>query len=254
MLDSNDPYERIFWSADVPDATTLLARLDEMPELKWVKIDQLFFLKNGWDIFAELRARGLKIFCDAKSIEIPTKLRQIAKTIIDKTGGVDMLNCMAGGLSNRDFTNPDVEMRDGLRQFADVCLAPGVAPCSVTVLTTKDPKTVGKEFDGRTPVEQVLFYLPYLRAGGFTDVVCSPQEIQAIRRDTGFASLNLNTPGVRPEWSVKGDQARVTTPLVAILAGADRLVIGRPITDQSKFGGPANNLRAIAEEVGVALT
>ena len=80
-------------------------------------------------------------------------------------------------------------------------------------------------------------------------VVCSPREIEVVRRACG-ADFLIVTPGVRPAGTVLADQRRVMTPLEAIRAGADILVIGRPITAAAD---PVAAARAIAEEVAPAL-
>ena len=88
----------------------------------------------------------------------------------------------------------------------------------------------------------MLVYVGILQECGFTDVVCSPDEVAAIRSVPDFADLNLNTPGIRLPDAAADDQARKNTPEGAVAAGATRLVIGRPITN----GVSADNLAAIA--------
>lgn len=242
---SSNPYEKIIWSADVKNVATLLEWLDQMPELRYVKIDRAFVDDNGWDVFGELENRRVKVFDDAKISEIPIKLAAVAAIHIRRARPW-MLNCMATSLSNADF-NQDSLNWDGLKLFAKTCLENDVRPCAVTVLTSKTPEVIANEFNGRTSTDQVLYYVEQLRAAGFTDVVCSPQEAAAIRKDSHFDSMRLNTPGVRPVSSDAGDQARIMTPAMALAAGADRLVIGRPITNGP--GTPAENLAAIAQEI-----
>jgi orotidine-5'-phosphate decarboxylase len=79
--------------------------------------------------------------------------------------------------------------------------------------------------------------------------VCSPHEIQPLRERLG-AEFLLVTPGIRPAWSVAGDQKRVMTPEEAARAGADYLVIGRPITGDAD---PAAAARRIAAEVAAGV-
>jgi orotidine-5'-phosphate decarboxylase len=81
---------------------------------------------------------------------------------------------------------------------------------------------------------------------GIRGVVASPQEISLLRQVFG-AGLTIVTPGVRPEWAAANDQQRTLTPRAAIAAGADYLVIGRPITAQVN---PAEAARKIADEIG----
>ncbi len=159
-----------------------------------------------------------------------------------------MLGCMAGAQSSGRLTHRDSEQIDGLKRFADACHGAGTRPCGVTVLTSKTPEAVKREFNGRDPIEQVLYYVEMLLGCGFTDVVCSPRELSAIRGERRFDGLDLNTPGIRPAGSETGDQARADTPEAALAAGATRLVIGRPITT----GDPAENLKNIVASIAAA--
>lgn len=241
-----DPVERIIWSADVSDEETLMGHLDRMPDLKVVKIDRLFVTDVGLGVIDRLNERGIQVFDDAKIIEIPSKTVGIAKKHLAHKPW--MLNCMAGVQSSGLLTHEDPEKVDGLKRFADACHEAGTKPCAVTVLTSKTGDVVGSEFNGRDSMEQVLYYVEALLECGFTDVVCSPKELPAIRAEGRFDSLDLNTPGIRPAGSDAGDQARADTPEGALAAGATRLVIGRPITT----GDPAENLKNIVASITAA--
>jgi orotidine-5'-phosphate decarboxylase len=80
-------------------------------------------------------------------------------------------------------------------------------------------------------------------AAGARAIVCSPQEVAAVRAEVGYAAT-LITPGVRPAGSDAGDQKRIATPQQAIADGADLLVIGRPITGSSDIGLAAEQIAA----------
>jgi orotidine-5'-phosphate decarboxylase len=240
-----DPLDRIIWSADVPDEVALMAHLDQMPELRIVKVDRLMATEAGLGIVDRLNDRGVRVFDDAKIIEIPSKVVGIAgKHLAHRPW---MLNCMAGVQSSGVLEDPDPNKVDGLKRFAQACHDAGTKPCGVTVLTSKRADVVTGEFNGRGAVEQVLYYIEALLESGFTDVVCSAQELTAIRGESRFDGLALNVPGIRPRGSDVGDQARVDTPSAALEAGADRLVIGRAITT----GDPSENLNRIVDEIAV---
>ncbi len=241
-----DPLEHIIWSADVPDEAALTRHLDGMPDLRLVKVDRLLATEAGLGIVDRLNERGLRVFDDAKIIEIPSKIVGIAAKHLAHRPW--MLNCMAGVQSSGVLSDPDPEKVDGLKRFAQACHDAGTKPCGVTVLTSKRAQVVEREFNGRAPVEQVLYYVEALLESGFTDVVCSAQELAAIRSERRFDRLELNVPGIRPRGSDVGDQARVDTPLAALEAGADRLVIGRAITS----GDPQQNLAGIVDEIAIA--
>jgi orotidine-5'-phosphate decarboxylase len=238
-----DALERIIWSADVPDEVVLMRHLDRLPDLRLIKIDRLFATMMGLGIVDRLAERGLRVFDDAKIIEIPSKAAAIARAHLAHRPW--MLNCMAGVQSSGIVNAPDPDQLDGLKRFADACRETDTKPCGVTVLTSKTSDLVRREFNGRDSVEQVLYYVEALLEAGFTDVVCSAAELEAIRSERRFDELALNVPGIRPHGSDVGDQARVDTPLSALRAGADRLVIGRAITT----GEPQRNLEAIVAEI-----
>jgi orotidine-5'-phosphate decarboxylase len=116
---------------------------------------------------------------------------------------------------------------------------------AVTVLTSLDDAdldAVGQH----TPAEQQVERLGALaRDCGIDGLVCSPREIARLRERLG-AGIALAVPGIRPTWSGVGDQKRITTPSDACAAGADLLVIGRPITGADD---PAAAARRIVEEI-----
>lgn len=238
---------RIIWSADVLDEAVLMSVLDQMSELQIVKVDRLFLEGRDFTVINRLQKdRGLRVFDDAKIIEIPSKMVAIAKKHLAHRPF--MLNCMAGGVSSRVLKHEDVEKIDALKRFADACHKVGTKPCGVTVLTSKTEEVVNEEFCNDN-MGQVLYYADVLLECGFTDIVCSPKELAAIRGESRFDELDLNTPGIRPSGSSTDDQARTDTPAAAIRGGATRLIIGRPITDGDD---PAKNLEAIAREIAAA--
>ncbi len=243
---TTDTYGRIIWSADVSSDAILLDVLWRIEYPIRVKIDRLYVRRNGDAIFEAIRQAGHEVFNDAKLIEIPSKLAELAKEEINRTRPW-MLNCMAGAISNGASKVDDERKElDGLKQFAEICLEKDVLPCAVSVLTSKAPDIVSDEFNGHTVVEQVVRYAYWLAEFGFTDMVCSPLEAAAIRRIPELNVLALNTPGVRMPGDAKGDQARVATPGQAVKDGVTRVVIGRPITGSDD---PVATIEAIAADI-----
>lgn len=238
-----EPLDRIIWSADEPDEAALMAKIEKMPALRYIKIDRAFMEGRDFTIFYRLQGRGLQIFDDAKIIEIPSKMEELAKKhVVHKPW---MLNCMAGGESSDILEDLDCEKVDGLKRFADVCNIAGVRACGVTVLTSKKQPVIQREFNGRTSQEQVLYYAELLLACNFTDIVCSPEEAKAIRSDARFNHMDLNCPGIRLPGEDAGDQARIDTPHGALASGVTRLVVGRPIT----VGDSAVNLQKFVDNI-----
>jgi orotidine-5'-phosphate decarboxylase len=110
--------------------------------------------------------------------------------------------------------------------------ATGCTVLGVTVLTSLNKANLDDFGITNTVEDTVLRLCETGLKNGINAFVCSPLEIDPIRERFG-KSVKLVTPGIRPEWSVKGDQKRVFTPSMAVSAGADFLVIGRPITQHA---------------------
>ncbi len=237
--------DRIIWSADGVSPPVLYDLLVQMTGLRQVKLDRLFVRKHGDRPIEHLTEQGFRVFNDAKLIEVPSKIFDL--TEVELAARPWMLNIMAGACSNGRFEfTPETTLKDldALKQFAELCREAGTLPCGVTVLTSKDDDTIEAEFNERTPIDQVLWYTNLLIDCGFTDVVCSPEEAQAIVDEFGTA-ISINTPGIRLPDSPPDDQARTKTPGEAIKAGATRLVIGRPISK----GNPAENIEKIVADI-----
>ena len=123
----------------------------------------------------------------------------------------------------------------------------------VTVLTSIDEGECVSIF-GTKPASAVINFVRMLLGEGADGVICSPREVEIIRSNSEFNDLVLVTPGVRPEWAAAGDQKRVMTPGEAIKAGANYLVIGRPITKPpAEIGSPVMAAQRISQEIEAAL-
>lgn len=220
----------VIWSADVETPADVLKTLDRVPELEMVKIDRPFVDEHGFGIFRELRERRKKVFDDGKIIEIPSKIVKDAKVHLRHQPW--MLNVMANGLSSGLLEADKDDEIEALKRFADVCLAAGTEPCVVTVLTSKTDDMVKLEYNERSRIDQVLEYLEIALDCGVTNFVCSTAELPAIRAESRFDGMQGNIPGIRLPGSDSHDQASVGTPIGAIQAGANRLVIGRDLTGE----------------------
>ena len=229
--------DRIIWSADVK-AKELeeVIKSKALPEGTIIKLDRLFFEKYEKSYIDLCQDNGYPVFVDAKIVEIPSKVLEIAKIYLDYRPW--MLNVMAGaastGVTNRSFTRREEEI-DCLMRFAELCDMYGTRSCAVTVLTTKTPDLCVQEFR-RGPEGQVKTYVKMLDFAGMTDIVCSPNEIKLIRKKMGITDLDINTPGVRLPESATDDQARIATPHKAFSDGATRIIVGRPLTGTDEQG------------------
>ena len=134
---------------------------------------------------------------------------------------------------------------------AAVSAAPDTKIVAVTVLTSLGDDDLGM-IGLAGPVRDAVRRLAVLAVeAGARGLVCSPREVAAVRAEVG-PDITLITPGVRPAGSDAHDQARVATPEDALRAGADLLVIGRPITDAPDPGAAAAAIGASLRKVAVA--
>lgn len=183
-----------------------------------LKIGLEFITANGPDGVARIIDLGLPVFLDVKFHDIPNTVSGAIKAAGDL--GVAMLTLhLTGGPAMLDAA---VKAADSLRGQRPQLLG-------VTVLTSMDDADLDAIGVARSTEQQVLRLAKLARNAGLDGIICSPREIQPLKQVFGD-SLQLVVPGIRPAGSASGDQKRTLTPAEAIKAGADRLVIGRPIT------------------------
>lgn len=197
------------------DALAMAAQLD--PAQCRVKVGKELFTLCGPSVVEELQQRGFEVFLDLKFHDIPNTTTKAVQAAADL--GVWMVNVHASG-GRRMMES----CREGLEKFRT---PPKLI--AVTVLTSmegQDLRDIGVDVE---PIEHVKRLATLTNDSGLDGVVCSAQEVAAIR-DICPASFNLVTPGIRPLTAEKGDQKRVMTPQEAVSIGSDYLVIGRPIT------------------------
>lgn len=192
----------------------------------FVKIGMELFYGEGPDIVREIRARGHKIFLDLKLHDIPNTvnkaMRNLARLGVDMTnvhaaGTIDMMRAARGGLE------------DGAQGIAPLLIA-------VTQLTSTSEQRMQRELLIAASMEDtVAHYARNAQEAGLSGVVCSPLEVELVKRacGTGFYAV---TPGIRYPDGDAGDQSRITTPQRAREMGSDFIVVGRPIT---QAGDPA---------------
>ena len=217
--------------AEPGDALALVARLD--PAQCAVKVGNELFTAAGPDMVRALVQRGYRVFLDLKFHDIPNTVAQACAAATRL--GVWMLNVHALGGS---------AMLEAARRAVDVA-AQRPKLIAVTLLTSMgnaDLKEVGIEGDAAVVA---LRLAKLAQKCGLDGVVCSAQEATLLKRYCG-AGFCLVTPGIRPATSFANDQQRVMTPGAAIAAGAEYLVIGRPITQAPD---PAAALAAIQLEL-----
>jgi orotidine-5'-phosphate decarboxylase len=214
---------------DAPDLETA-ARWAGLvtPHVSTLKVGLELYLRYGPEVVASVRgASGVQIFLDLKLHDIPVTVAAAARAVARLRPALLTVHAAAGAAA--------------IRAAADA--APGTRVVAVTVLTSlgeADLQRIGLAGPASDAVRRLAALAVDAGAPGR---VCSPQEVAAVRSEVGDDIL-LVTPGVRPAGTETHDQARVATPEEALRAGADLLVIGRPITGAADPGAAAGAIAA----------
>ena len=239
-LNTEEAAARIIVALDVEreeEAYALVKLLS--PPVKYFKVGMRLFTACGPRILTTLKNLGVQIFLDLKFHDIPQTVSTTAQVVTRY--GVDMFNIHLSG--GREM------IRATVKAVRETALRQDVPPpliIGVTVLTSFNEKTLLAEAGIAGDLTGHVVHLAFMGAeSGLDGVVASPQEVEAIRNKCGENFLVV-TPGVRPLWSVQDDQQRVLTPLQALEAGADYLVIGRPIIRHSS---PETAVKKILAEI-----
>jgi orotidine-5'-phosphate decarboxylase len=203
------------------------------------KIGSQLFTAAGPALVREIVSAGERVFLDLKFHDIPNT---VAAAGVDATRlGVSIFNVHASGGSEmmRRTAQTVAEFADSQRLTRPFVIA-------VTVLTSADARTLAEVGYSSEPAELVSRLALLAEASGMDGVVASPREIGSIRSAVKQPGFIVVTPGVRPAGSSLFDQKRVTTPREAMIAGADYIVVGRPILEASD---PAQAAQQIVAEM-----
>ncbi|NEQ23625.1 MAG: orotidine-5'-phosphate decarboxylase [Microcoleus sp. SIO2G3] len=218
-----NPAEKIIVPLDVPSEAEAIAWIDRLPQVSFWKVGLELFVSSGPSILTTLKARQKRIFLDLKLHDIPNTMAGACRAAAKY--GVDLLTIHAA------------VGKDALKASQSAAESGAIATnqsppnlIAITVLTSLSARSLA--FELKIPLELPEYALEMAllaQESGLSGAVCSPQEVEQLRQICGDRFL-LVCPGVRPTWAEAGDQKRSLTPAQAIRAGADYLVIGRPIT------------------------
>jgi orotidine-5'-phosphate decarboxylase len=217
--------DRIIIALDVPTKEEGIALVSRLKDARTFKVGLELFTAEGPALFRKLKALRKDIFLDLKLHDIPNTVAGAVRSAFKH--GVQMMTIHASG--GREMM---AKAAEAARTAAEGGKNPKPILLGVTVLTSlkgPDLEEVGLTSD---VASQVLRLAGLAKAAGLDGVVCSPQEIEVLRREYG-RELVIVTPGIRPVWAAAQDQKRIMTPAEAVAKGADYLVIGRPITGAS---------------------
>jgi orotidine-5'-phosphate decarboxylase len=224
--------DRLVVALDVPTAEEALLLVDRLAGLAGMfKVGSQLFTASGPDLVRGLVARGEKVFLDLKYHDIPNTVAgavsaacRLGVSLVDvhALGGKAMMEAAVGAMP-----------------------AMGTRLLAITVLTSHDAAGLDELGVAGEVTDTVRRLALLAHAAEVDGVVASPQEVPIVREACGQDFL-IVTPGIRPAGARTGDQTRSATPATALKAGADLLVVGRPIIDAPD---PAAAARAILREM-----
>ncbi len=223
---------RLMVALDVPELNVALELVDRLgDQVEWYKVGKQLFTHYGPVVLKELKSRGRNVFLDMKFHDIPNTVAQAIRSAA--LIGADIINVHASG-------GPAM-----LAAAAEAGRETGKTVIAVTVLTSMDAEQLQALGIQATPAEQVLRLARLTQAAGLPGVVCSALELPMLRREFGSDFLTL-VPGIRPAGAAAGDQKRIMTPAQAAAAGANYIIVGRPIVAAPD---PATAAQAVLTEL-----
>ena len=229
-----EPRDRMIVALDLPsvdDARAMITKLGD--SVTFYKIGMELVYAGGLDLVRQLSSNGKKVFLDLKLHDIPNTVEKATQRVADL--GATFLTVHA-------FPQTMKAAVKGKGQSPLQILG-------VTVMTSYDDSDLIEAGYSMGVRDLVAHRAQQAKAIGINGLILSPEEVAGMRALIG-PSLTLITPGIRPKGSEKGDQKRVMTPGEAISAGADYLVIGRPITAATD---PKSIADAVVDEISSAL-
>ncbi len=221
--------DRLVVAVDLSQRDDILRLVDRLQGTAGVfKIGLQAFIANGPSIVREVVARGEKVFLDLKIHDIPNTAKHAVAEAASLGASITTVHA-AGGAA-----------------MLQACAHLSVLVLGVTILTSLDEADLLQIGFGGLPVDNAVRLALLAKESGLRGVVASPLEIARIREACGEDFVIL-TPGIRPAGSDIGDQRRTMTPREAIAAGADYIVVGRPITGAADARSAA---QSIVDEMG----
>jgi len=225
-----EPRDRMIVALDLPSVDDAQAMIKQLGDsVTFYKIGMELVYAGGLDLVRQLSSNGKKVFLDLKLHDIPNTVEKATQRVADL--GATFLTVHA-------FPQT---MKAAVK-------GKGLSPLhilGVTVMTSYDDSDLIEAGYSMGVRDLVSHRARQAKAIGINGLILSPEEVAGMRALIG-PSLTLITPGIRPKGSEKGDQKRVMTPREAISAGADYLVIGRPITAAAN---PKSIADAVVEEI-----
>jgi len=226
------PEEKIILALDFDNFESARDLVDKLDAACFFKVGLQAYLQFGDPLIKLLQERNKRLFLDLKFKDIPNTVHGAVSSALKYEP--DFLTIHLSGAGEM--------IRKAVEAAAP---RPSLSVLGVTILTSLSDQDLQDTGMALSTKEAVLKLVGLGLDNGLDSFVCSPLEIAPIREKYGDKPV-LVTPGIRPEWSVKGDQKRVFTPRMAVDAGSNYLVIGRPVT---KADNPAEAFDRILQEI-----
>ncbi len=233
-----DPKDKLIVALDVPDVAAAKTALTQLSgKVSLVKIGLELYTREGRAIVERAAKEGFCVFLDLKFHDIPNTVAKAVAQVADLDIFMTKVHTLGG-----------LEMMQAAEQSLTQVTHGKARPLliGVTVLTSHSQQSFSDDLGiPGTIQDSVIRYAQLAQRAGLDGFVASPHEI-AILRSTLGKDFKIVTPGVRPAWASSQDQKRVMTPKEAIQAGADYIVVGRPILAAPS---PADAVKKILEEI-----
>ena len=227
------PQDRLILALDIANPEVARQVVEETAESVGVyKIGLELIYAGGLELAQDLVDAGLKVFLDAKLLDIDNTVAGAVRSIVERGVQFATLHAYPKTMAAAVAARGDADL----------------ALLAVTVLTSMDDADLAAAGYSGGAGDLVRARAMQAKQAGVDGIVCSPLEAARIRAAVGPGTL-IVTPGVRPAGATAGDQKRVATPAAAIKAGADFIVVGRPILEAADRGEAA---RAIVAEIAAA--
>lgn len=231
----------IIVALDTPDEQKVKQLVDQLaPYVGAFKVGLELFSAIGPSIVRYIQNVGGKVFLDGKFHDIPNTVDGASAAATRNKVWMFNIHC-SGGLQM---------MQAAMQSAKDTAATLNIQVpliLGVTILTSIDAKILKSELGiERDLTKQVVHFAQLAKSAGLDGVVASAKEIIPIRQEVGLDFIIL-TPGIRPAWAAAAqDQKRIMTPKEAIVAGANYIVVGRPITQAPN---PAEAAQKILDEI-----
>jgi orotidine-5'-phosphate decarboxylase len=234
MLPNRNPKDYICVALDV-------SSLDELKRIIELLADHVGCYKLGLESLMAIGAPlaietagsyDVDVFADIKANDIATTVGKAVKATVSHGANIVNVHASCGRVA----------------MAAAVANRGNSLILAVTVLTSFDDEACEQVFVTK-PTETAIRLAMLARSAGVDGLICSPKELALFSGDRNYDGLLLVTPGVRPAWAAANDQKRIMTPGDAVRAGADMLVIGRPILQPPSGMTPLDAAKRIADEI-----